>query len=270
MGTSRGTNSKNHPSEIFDPKPLHYGLKFGVVIRNSTFQIYRSARLGEKGLQTLEALLREHELPFPKTIIHMNKLGYGFPFRYAIEEHCLSQSGFGGHRFDFFHPYEQPSTYIGGIDPTQFSPLDKKLYFFSREARAKFPLAQSSIENGESALITILNLILHPIRQPILFHCHSGRHRTGMIAMLLRYLEGGYWTQGPHRERYGLMLNPAQFEYYRFNHLFFRKENLDFCTRFMQNPSYTDLLAKLSERLRKSSVDDGSQNQQIWIPPEAG
>ena len=35
--------------------------------------------------------------------------------------------------------------------------------------------------------------------------------------MLIRYLQGGWWLTGEKKKRYGTTLNPAQFEYYRFN-----------------------------------------------------
>ena len=64
--------------------PEHRGIKFGVMVNNEDYTIYRSAKLGKSGFKTLDEYLRKRDLPFPKTVIYMNKTGYKFPFYFAL------------------------------------------------------------------------------------------------------------------------------------------------------------------------------------------
>ncbi len=55
---------------VSENKPQLGFLKFGVVLANDMFQIYRSAKLGKNGLEQVAQHLANKSLKFPKTIIH--------------------------------------------------------------------------------------------------------------------------------------------------------------------------------------------------------
>ena len=74
-------------SDLDDLGPSYKRLKFGVVVNNEDYQIYRSMKLGRRGLKKLKKHLKEEGLPFPKTIIHMNNSGYRFPLYFAVQEY---------------------------------------------------------------------------------------------------------------------------------------------------------------------------------------
>lgn len=217
--------------------PSYGRLKFGVVVNNDDYQIYRSMMLGKRGLKKLKKHLEEEELRFPKTIIYMNSAGYKFPLYFSIEEYDLQEK----YGYEFFHSFGDIRTYLDGHNP--YDPQDdidtKRI--LGHHARKKFELRDDGIDGDLDDFFTILKIVLDPSKQPVLFHCFGGRHRTGMIALALRYMQGGWWLDGPKHKRYGREMNPAQFEYYRFNHLFYRKENLDFIEKVSQDPRFLEL-----------------------------
>ena len=213
---------------------------------NSKFQIYRSGALGKRGLRKVKSYLQKRSMLFPKTIIYMNKAGYKFPFYYALDEYHL-QKKYG---FKFYHSFGLLRTYLDGRDPYHpETDIDKKNPL-GRRARRIFPIRDDGLDGGTDSLKRILSLILDPDNQPVLFHCQGGRHRTGMIAMLIRYLQGGWWLTGEKKKRYGITLNPAQFEYYRFNHLMFRKSNIEFVEKFVQEEYFNNLKEVYSHSLQ--------------------
>lgn len=258
------TESQPGLSDVFDPHPIDRKMKFGVLVQNATFQIYRSGRLGKKGLLRLKRVLADRKLPFPKTILHMNRLGYGFPFSYAIEEYEMSRTNEGLiENYRFVHPLGNPSIYIDGRDPRIGGLATGGIPFLSEKAKDYFAPSLLLEHKSLDSLLCILHLIFDPSMQPILFHCHSGRHRTGMIAMIIRSLQAGLWLHGPKRTRYGLALNPAQFEYYRYNHLFFREENLRFVEEFMLDPRFQSTLNVFYKRLQDAEKDSDPEAKKI-------
>ena len=118
-----------------DVGPEYKKLKFGVLVDNKDSLIYRSEKLGESGLEKLSSYLYQENLPFPKTIIYLNKTGYRFPFTFALDEYFL-QEDYG---YKFIHSYGENRTYLNGHDP-YFSKeeIDKKRYI-SRRVRSDFP-----------------------------------------------------------------------------------------------------------------------------------
>lgn len=212
-------------------------LNFGVIVNNDHYTIYRSSKLGEEGLRDLKKHLEDENLPFPKTIIYMNKTGYGFPWYYALEEYKQSLLG----SFKFIHSFSEERTYIDGENP--YNPtddIDSRL-ILGHEARRYFSLRDDGIDGGIDAVMRVLSIMLNPENQPVLIHCLGGFHRTGMMAMVIRYLQGGFWVDGPKVEVKGMSLNPAQYEYSRYNPLFFRVKNIEFIEAFSQDRRFLDL-----------------------------
>ena len=237
--------------------PTHSSLNFGVVVYNPVYTIYRSAHLGKSELKHLKKILKEDQLPFPRTIIYMNSNGYKFPLYHAVEEYeALISLRYGP--VDYYHSFDsQVRTYVDGHNPyaptldiDQGEPLGHK-------AREYFTVTpDDGIDGGMENVLRVLGLILDANNQPVLFHCHGGMHRTGMIGMILRYLQGGEWVDGPKVTRYGMALNPAQYEYYKFNSLFFRKENIEFVEQFAQDPRFIDLKNAYGQLLQNSDCQD--------------
>ena len=229
-----------------DIGPDQLFLKFGLLVNNDEFQIYRSGKIGDGELKDLKEYLSEKGLNFPKTIIYMNSFGYKFPFYFALDEHELQRK----YGYKYYHSFGSPRTYLDGYNPHAPSvDIDSKS-ILGHHARKRFSLRKDGIDGDIEDFYNILNLVLDPANQPVLFHCFGGRHRTGMIALAVRYLQGGWWVNGPTFKRNGLELNPAQFEYYRFNHLFFRKENLDFIERVSKEDRFLNLQQRFRGRLQ--------------------
>lgn len=220
--------------------PAKKRIKFGVVVNNSEYKIYRSAALGRGGLKTLRKHLRKNALPFPKTIVYMNKGGYKFPFYFALHEYLAEQSGEFGD-FDFFHSFGNVRTYLDGVDPYNPSEDIDQEGALGSEASEYFDLRDDGLDGGMDALKRILDIVLDESRQPVLFHCFGGRHRTGMVAMILRYLQGGWWVDKTYKRRRGIDMNPAQYEYYKYNHLLFRRSNIEFVKKFSKSAQFAEL-----------------------------
>ena len=236
--------------------PEHKGIKFGVMVNNEDYTIYRSAKLGKSGFKTLDGYLRKRDLPFPKTVIYMNKTGYKFPFYFALEEFHLKNR----YNFTFYHSFGPNRTYLDGHNPYEADDDIDTKWNLGRHARKYFDFRNDGVDGGISTFYKILGIILEPKNQPVLFHCHGGRHRTGMIAMALRHIQGGDWIEGKHHRRMGMDLNPAEYEYYKFNHMMFRKENIEFIRQLNKDSNFIKLKKNyrnlLQEPEKKRTTDD--------------
>lgn len=228
--------------------PSDSRIKFGVVVKNSDYLIYRSSALGKHGMKHLNNILEQHDLPFPKTIIYMNKQGYAFPLYFAIKEYKLSESEKYG-PFDFFHSFGKPRTYVDGHNPYYPSEIIDSRRYLGPVGKRYFSYGDGKVAGGVDTVLNILKLVLDPERQPVLFHCMGGIHRTGMIAMALRFIQGGYWVEGPKTEKWGMQLNPAEYEYYKYNPVLFRKKNIEFIEQFSRDPRFLALQEQYQEAL---------------------
>jgi hypothetical protein len=211
---------------------------FGVVKNNSTYQIYRSEILGTQGLNAIVSHLKKSNLPLPKTIVYMNINGYSDKDLRAFEE-FQAQQAMG---FEFFHSFRYDyRTYLDGGDPSSpAEDIDDGKYLGTIAKETFGVIVDSAHDGDEAAFKRILNVVLDPSRQPVLFHCLGGRHRTGMVAMALRYIEGGAWLEGTYSVRVPPFfqkrdLNRAQYEYQQHNSVQFRDINLRFIEKFFSN-----------------------------------
>ena len=223
---------------------------FGVVVENDNYTIYRSSSLGKLGLKYISKYLDKHDMAFPKTIIYMNKQGYSFPLYYAIEEYKYSLSGKYG-EFEFFHPFSELRTYVDGENPYEANEDIDTAITLGPIGRRYFELRDDGVDGGVETVLNILKLILDTNRQPVLFHCMGGLHRTGMIGMSLRYMQGGFWVDGPKTEAHGMELNPAEYEYYKYNPVLFREVNIQFIRKFSRDPRFLELKKEYGEALAK-------------------
>lgn len=246
------TSSAGEPLFSFENHPLS-DLNFGVVKRSSAYTIYRSEMLGTDGLQTVFDHTKGNGLPFPKTIVYMNVDGFSEKDDRALQE-LRQQSAFG---YSFFHSFlYNYRTYLDGKNPLSPSEDVDSGGYLGSEAQSEIGVVvDPALDGGVDAYERILNLVLDPSRQPVLFHCLGGRHRTGMVALALRYLEGGVWLRGSHEVRVPpffrlATLNNAQYEYYRHNTLQFRMDNLEFVeTFFKRDPRGLALIERYRSRL---------------------
>lgn len=226
-------------------------LNFGLVIKNGNHTIYRSERLGNAGLVELARYLKKENMPFPKTILHLNRHGFKrrLPFLtlFALQEY-ESQKKFN---FRYFHPFNYKfRTYLDGRNP--YEPqidIDGKKYLNSQARKYFGTIDDNKKDGGIEAFMRVMNLILGA-KSPVLFHCTGGRHRTGMVAMAIRYLQGGQWIHGEkYQVRIGRVgpkveLNPAQYEYYLHNKVSFRRKNIEFVEEFYNDQLFSELEEK--------------------------
>lgn len=202
---------------------------FGIVVDNPTYHIYRSAELGREGIEELARLGIA-----PRAIVYMNWEGYAFPFYFALQEY--EESLLRG--FTFYHPHGDIRTYLDGENP--YSPTDRidSIFKFGFKARRIFKKGDNEIVGDTEALLKILNLILDPQNQPVLFHCFGGMHRTGMVAMLIRSIQGWNWDR-------------IEAEYVHYNPHLFRQENVDFVEAFSEDPRFLELVKKYRDLLKQ-------------------
>lgn len=207
---------------------------FGILVDNNEYQIYRSEALGKPGLKYLRQHLKNIKMPFPKTIIYMNNAGYGGPFTFATEEVKLQ----GEYGYKFYHMKGDINTYLDGHDPRY--PRDDVDH-------------DGKKDGGLDTYYKILDIVLDKNNQPVLFHCFGGRHRTGIIALSIRYLQGGDWLKGYYRKfvfpRMLVHLNAAGLEYAHFNTALFRLGNIRFIQAESKEERFNTLRNNYQTRL---------------------
>jgi len=219
---------------------------FGLLVNNSHYQIYRSAALGRSGLSELESYLKKRGLPFPKTIIYMNHDGYKKTRLrsklFALEELAESEK----YGFEYYHSFRRDySTYLDTYDPSNPKKNVNKRKYINEI------LPEMEIFGDMDAFYRVLDLVLGG-EQPVLFHCTGGHHRTGMVALAIRYLQGREWRggkyPGPLRRPY---LNKAQYEYYKHNLVQFQSKNLDFIEAWSQTTAFGEYSRHYSDKLNQ-------------------
>lgn len=233
-------------------------LNFGLVINNDIHTIYRSEHLGTDQLKKLKDYLEDEGHAFPEIVIHMNRHGFKrtFPMfsHFALQEYELSDR----YGYMFYHPFHYAyRTYLDGHNPYQPEKNIDGDKYLGDDAQDYFGIIDHpDPDGGTDAFLRILHLILGA-NQPVLFHCTGGRHRTGMVAMGIRYLQGGDWVNGKKRtvtvNIFGpkLELNPAQYEYYLHNKTQFRIENLKFIEDFSTEPAFEQLRLQYQDSLNR-------------------
>ncbi len=227
-------------------------VNFGIVIQNEHYQIYRSRLLGKLGLSKIDTYFKENDLTFPKTIVYMNRQGYRGPLflfaQFAITEYEL-QNTYG---FNFYHSFGYDyRTYLDGRNPYEpEDDIDRGRHLNAKAKKLFGEIKDDKKDGGVGAFIRILELVLDRDKQPVLYHCFGGKHRTGMITLAIRYMQGGDWIHGEKTEVKSSQdgeyywLNPAEYEYHLYNKKSFRKENLDFVKKFSKDERFLALKKK--------------------------
>ena len=177
----------------------------------------------------------------------MNDEGYGRKGNQIIEQLKL-QKNYG---FKLYHSYgETFSTYLDGNDPRiPKEDIDAKKNVTHKEASQLFrkPIFNKRGEKDGDVqdFIKILNLVLDREKQPVLFHCYAGKHRTGMVAMALRHIEGRLTPQEIEKEYrdfatdLNILVGP-------------RQENIDFINWFIITPDFISIKEKYKSQLTNS------------------
>jgi hypothetical protein len=231
-------------------------LNFGVLVNNRIFKIYRSGGLGKTGLEQLEKHLTKKRLPLPKTIIYMNRYGYGaenrlitgvlklvkrknfYRHKFAAEQVENNMFPLSGKKYKFIHPAETPEIYLHGRDP----------YNTEKEIKIKYKGVTQRTRGSEESLYNITYALLKS-DGPVDFHCKGGIHRTGMIGLTVRYLQGGAWTKDfpfpielPVKSGHSIIMaqigNLAEYDYYLHNTHNYRPENLEAIRKFTQEDEF--------------------------------
>lgn len=255
-------------------------LNFGVVINNQHYKIYRSKSLGHAGIEEIFTHLKEQNLPQPKRIIFVNKDGYKNSFgsqtlstynhffnslHFFAYEQAQAFSDQGKYSdVTFYHPFNS-QVYLSGQNPLDdveshslSSVANPEIYEYFRQDLDRGEI--SSVLAHRSNLLRVLTLILDS-QTPVLFHCTGGLHRTGMLALSIRYLQGGVWTKAfkkPLEVKVGLLRkvrlrNLAEIEYYLHNSIELRKKNLESIRHFSQTESFRKLAEKYRAHLNLPS-----------------
>ena len=218
---------------------------FGIVASNKNYHIYRSSSLGTDGIDEVWTYLKKNNLPTPKTVIYMNDEGYKntlFSKDFALQEYVLQEK----YGFRFFHSYDYAQrTYLEGHDPYNPSEdIDTKNNLNNTAQKLFGANPNDGLDGGVDALYRILDIALDPANQPVLFHCLGGKHRTGMVGMILRHLQSDKAKEIVSDD--SVYKSRAEVEYKGFAGSSFsaRPENVYFVRKFIQTEKYKDYLKR--------------------------
>jgi len=221
---------------------------FAVVVNNNNYKIYRSSALGKSGLLDLEKYAAKNNLPMPKTVIYMNDEGYKSGFfveDFALQEYAL-QEKMG---FKFFHSYDyKQRTYLDGHDPYKPSEdIDLKNNLNSEALKLFGPNPKDGLDGGTDALKRILDIALDPSNQPVLFHCMGGKHRTGMVGMILRHIQSEKANEAESKD--SVYKSRAEVEYLKHAGSSSREENVYFVRKYIQSLEFKDYVNRFRNLL---------------------
>ena len=256
-------------------------LNFGVVLNNEHHKIYRSKALGERGVYELFSFMKASQLELPSTVVFMNKEGYkrnivgtwASPITHVLngmtpfvyEQARLFAKGGKFPNIDFYHPLNS-RVFLSGQDPLNdivslpISAITEPeiLDYFAKEVSDN---GFVNIIASRSSFFNTLELVLAS-KGPVLFHCTGGLHRTGMIALAIRYLQEGIWTKPfkyPLQVKFGLrgkiatLSNLAEVEYYLHNSWNFRSKNLKAVRNISEAEQFKDLKKRYQDSLNAPS-----------------
>lgn len=231
------------------------GYHFNALRLTKGHEVMRSKILGGRSLLDLAD---RYDI---NSVIFVNKSGFYKNKKdeyLGLEEYLLKEQL--GIRY--FHPFGMKSVYVDGKNPlferSKFYPLHEYLDHYA--ARAIFNdeslIANRNITVKFENIMNAMRIVLNKKNQPILIHCSGGKHRTGMLVMLLRWLQGGWWINGPKASVRFLMdkvshryedqfLSPLEYEYFLYARGKERWENIEFIRSFITWPEYQEFRQEL-------------------------
>ena len=231
-------------------------------------QIMGAGALGKEGLAELVDYLAKENMQPLKTVLFIHKEGFKNTEEssaFALEELAYCSD----HDMTFLHPFnKQKSLYIDGLNPLNVKAKDAMVdlsQYFEEGSDLDDPPHAFDLSGGVNALLDTLSIALNKSMQPVLIHCRAGRHRTAMIQMVLRYLEGGQWTDAK-KSYYGSFrykkrkdklielddLLPLEYEYFQNARPKARMENIDFIRELMYSPEHSELRSQLKKLYQES------------------
>lgn len=189
----------------------HAAYNFDVVVSNENYQIYRSGELGSKGLAYLRNHLESENLPFPKTIVYLNRNGFSF-----VKEERNLQKTYG---YTFYHHYldgHRPNfndfyTVLDIILDKNNQPVLFHCYG-GRHRTGMVGLAIRYLQDGNWV---------------------NGIHKRMFVMPRMRYYS----------------LNPAQYEYAKHNKILFRLTNLRYIEEMSKSERFKELKQLYSAEL---------------------
>lgn len=285
----------NSKSCLSHPK---YNLNFGVVVYNDYYKIYRSTGLNLRGLREYKKHLDQAGLELPNKIIYLHQGNYKKPdFKGKVKRVVFSAVGklYGG---NFAQQEWELSKHMAEVCP--MNAPDRRSACAKTRFKDYFPFkfvhpqgenedtsvayveAKCNPLGGESCkglkniptreeTVSALSILLKQILLndgAVDIHCQGGLHRTGVAALMLRYLQGGVWTKPlavPFRRPSQMKVdhngkdsnvkviatatNLAEKEYYDHNPKDFRQANLDMVREFAKDPFFRCLQKHFSPYL---------------------
>jgi hypothetical protein len=208
-------------------------------------------------------------------------------------------------KIKFFHPLSpieaQRNVLFGGMSPDQeiirkeiskiTSPKTRSHLLGDHERTMKPAQTMETVaqkytqeitgsgENFMESLKTIVGKGDVKLKGATVFHCKGGIHRTGMMALAIRYLQGGDWTknfsapiqvEASSEETKGIkrvkksaqkalalkrkfyVRNWAEYEYYKHNQRLFRPENLEFLEKLSKTSEFQGLQLEVKDKLNST------------------
>lgn len=253
----------------------YHSLNFGVLVNNKYHHIYRSKALGEEGTQKLFRHMVYNKLPLPTRVVFINKDGFKkkmwakIPYvsslvrgtdNFAMQEHAMFHPLGQFPTIEFWHPLNN-DVYLSGHNPLNDVTDYHAAKYTDEESSREFEVhTHSLISARKENFYRILELILNN-EGAVLFHCTGGLHRTGMVAMAIRHLQGGEWTQ-PFAEPIRILTlgslsngqeiylqNLAEVEYVLHNPNNVRLDNLEAVRDLVKEARFQELYQQYNARL---------------------
>lgn len=251
-------------------------LNFGVIVYNSYFKIYRSAGFGKLGFQPLKQHLESKFLEIPKKVLYLNYFGFkpGFPHSWLATKIMVSE---GVQRIsDFARKSVGTPIYSYknfAFDEDAMATKDREFEFVYGGNRNVYLIGHNPLvgrnepmlfkdssgkevrrRGNREALYEVLKEVL-TAPYAVLTHCKRGYHRTGMLALMIRYLQGGNWIESMGAD-YGndKVTNLAEYEYSLHNPNQLRSENLRAIRQLAQDERFKCIRDRYSCFLNSSKA----------------
>ena len=228
-------------------------------------QIMRSGKLGKTGLAFLDHFFQEKRIKKFRSVFYVHKAGFfDKEENFAYEEYIDS---INRNDFRFYNLFQDPLIYVDGRNPLnvqeRYSQIVCTQDYCSDWILQGEKIKEFEFDGGLDSLIEVVRLLLDKSKQPALIHCRAGKHRTGIIIMILRYLQGGKWLKTDAVPGEGIMrgadkqpflienLNLLEYEYFAHAYPKGRIENIEFIRQFISDDRYKEIRDDLKKSYLK-------------------
>ena len=283
-------------------------INFGVVFYNQYYKIYRSTGLNREALKLLKTHLTLGQLDCPKNIVYLKDDNYakegtqpmglaqrlglsllnliGMPMFIfsgdfaSVEEEvsiqhaarkagasCAEYADTEYFPFRFTHPKGEGEDHVDRVDATANFLAFKSEEFSDWNNLFRVGSEEESLKRKTVFYAALKRMLT--LDGATNLHCRGGAHDTGIIALALRYLQGGTWIEKfqENKTPYWLMdlhglhvvraniSNIAEQEYYNHCSGDFRQHNLEMIKALSNEPFFQCLKRKFSCYLNAVSPD---------------